>query len=85
MRQDSYHPNSKSYGRWSLIRGLHSIQIEVFVAGMDRVSADRGVGYITFFMPSTQVDPSSNTILIPIGLGLVGALLHSEWASGPKN
>ena len=48
------------------------------------MSADRGVGDITFFMPSTQVDPSSNTILIPIGLGLVGALLHSEWASGPK-
>ena len=37
------------------------------------------------FMYSTQVDPSSNTILIPIGLGLVGDLLHSKWASGPKN
>ena len=52
---------------------------------MDRVSADRGVGSSPFFMPSTQVDPPNNTILICIGLGLVGALLHSEWASGPKN
>ena len=36
-------------------------------------------------MISTQVESSSNIILFPIGLGLVGALLHSEWASGPKN
>ena len=30
-----------------LIRGFHSIQREVFVAGMDRVSADRKVGCST--------------------------------------